>query len=179
MPGKPGGAPAVPEDATLAQRLALQIWGGTGGFLGGRATQIPVSKSAAYYMGKDNMGRSMYRVEFTANGVRRSQVVSWDGRTIRPPVLKATARPGGIGEPDMPAGGSVSPMPRIKDNALAWLASNSTKLAASDVTALTRAIRDWSGTDPQDFNRWWTMTRNNLPALTGVAVQDFSYDDKS
>src|SRR3990167_9398978 len=179
MPGKPGGAPSVPiKDQTLAMRLALQVMGGTAGLLGGRATQSPVKSSSAFYMGKDNKGRSVYRVSFITNTGRRvNQVVSWDGRTIRPPNFSATAREGGIGEPTVPVGGGVNvALQRAKDNALAWIATNSTRLAATDVSGMSRWIQGFSG-DPQEFNSRWVFMRNNLPALTGVGVEDFAIDD--
>ncbi|HLE81842.1 MAG TPA: hypothetical protein VJA25_11170 [Dehalococcoidia bacterium] len=180
MPGKPGGAPSVPiKDQTLAMRLALQIMGGTAGLLGGRATQSPVKSSSAFYMGKDNKGRSVYRVALITNTGRRvNQVVSWDGRTIRPPNFSATAREGGIGPPDLSATSTTeaAALRRGKDNALAWIATNSARLAATDVTGMSRWIQGFSG-DPQEFNRRWVFMRNNLPALTGVGVEDFAIDD--
>ena len=186
MPGgHPGGSRPAQAEPTLAQQLAMQIVGGTAGFLSGRATTMAVKSVSAVYLGRDNKNRPVYRVSFlrAGNNQRVTQTVSWDGRTVRPPSLSATAREGGIGDPSRISGGGtrtfgdVGAMSRSKDNAMAWLATNSTKLAATDVTALTRAIHDWSGTDPGAFHDWWAMTRRNLPALTGVGVQDFAFDD--
>ena len=178
MPGKPGGAPSVPiKDQTLAMRLALQIMGGTAGLLGGRATQSPVKSSSAFYMGKDNKGRSVYRVSLITNTGRRvNQVVSWDGRTIRPPNFSATAREGGIGPPDLPATSATeaAALRQAKDHALEWIATNFTRLAETDASGMSKWIEGYAG-DPQDFNRRWTFMRNNLPALTGVGYQDNSY----
>ena len=165
--------PRTTASSSLAQQMAEQLFGGG---QKRETKRVTITNATAQYLGKDLRGLSMYQVSFLVGGRRYTRVTAWNGERIAAPVLTATAREGGIGEPAVPVGGDNG-MQRIKDNALAWLASNSTKLAATDVTALARAIRDWSGTDAQAFHRWWATTRVNLPALTGVAVEDFALDD--